>query len=344
MVTVPPDIAGAAERLRAGGIVAFPTETVYGLGADALREDAVARVFALKRRPINNPLIVHVCDETMARSCASAWPHPASRLASAFWPGPLSIVVPKAPHIPAIVTAGGSTVALRCPDHPVALALIAAFGGPIVGPSANPSGFISPTTAAHVRDAFSPDDVLVLDGGPCRTGIESTVVAIEHGCARILRPGVIGADAIAATLDGAPVITGEESAAIARSPGLIGPHYAPRARVILFNDDTWPTVAAEVRTRLDSPSLIILSRSPRTPPPGAIIIPMPKSAGDYARHLYAALRKADALNPSVIAVELPARDELNANQQDHAVWTAVLDRLTRAAKDPDDPVHPDHRA
>ncbi len=333
MAHVRPDIAEAVARLRAGGVVAFPTETVYGLGADALREDAVARVFALKGRPSRNPLIVHVLDEAMARSCAGVWPEEASRLARAFWPGPLSIVVPKAAHVPDIVTAGGPTVALRCPDHSMALALISAFGGPLVGPSANPSGRVSPTTAGHVREAFDEADVLVLDGGACRTGIESTVVAIdEGGGVRVLRPGVIGAEAIARVLAMDVVSRGEGDESIARSPGLIGPHYAPRARLVLFDDETWSSVAndaARSAGERSRPWMVVLSWRARSGPEGSMVMAMPRSAGEYARRLYAALREADALGPSVIAVETP---QGGGTAEDRAIWEAVMDRLRRAAE------------
>ena len=177
------DIKEAASRLRDGGVVAFPTETVYGLGADAFSDAAVSRVFALKGRPSRNPLIVHVSGPLMAKRVTATWPVEAQRLADAFWPGPLSIVLPKRPEVPDIVTGGmgSASVAVRCPDHPTALALLYEFGSPLVGPSANLSGSISPTTAAHVRAAFSEQDVLVLDGGPCATGIESTVaVSYTH--------------------------------------------------------------------------------------------------------------------------------------------------------------------
>lgn len=332
MALVPPDIAEAVARLKAGGVVAFPTETVYGLGADALREEAVARVFALKGRPSRNPLIVHVLDEAMARSCASEWTDEVSRLAGAFWPGPLSIVVPKAMHIPSLVTAGGPTVALRSPDHPVALALLAAFGGPIVGPSANPSGRVSPTTAEHVQEAFDARDVFVLDGGPCRTGIESTVIAIEGGGIRILRPGVIGAEAIARVLATEVVALGESDSETTRSPGLIGPHYAPRARVVLFDDRSWPVLVNEAPREPGEnlrPWMVVLSLRARSGPSGVVTMAMPRSAGEYARRLYAALREADALSPTIIGVERPHGE---GTLEERAIWEAVMDRLRRAAE------------
>src|SRR5262245_53340115 len=239
MVAVPEEIAAAVARLRAGGVVAFPTETVYGLGADALSERAVARVFELKGRPGNNPLIVHVASAAMARDVVApgAWGREAELLSTAFWPGPLSIVLPRSAAVPANVTAGGPNVAVRCPDHPTTLALLEAFGGPLVGPSANPSGRVSPTTAAHVREAFG-DEVMVLDGGACRAGIESTVVSLV-GTARVLRPGVIGAGEIGRVLardvEEARHAPQEESLASRpmESPGRLASHYAPAARTLV---------------------------------------------------------------------------------------------------------------
>ncbi len=237
-------ISRAAARLRAGGVVAFPTETVYGLGADALREEAVARVFALKGRPPTNPLIVHVLDEAMARSVCSRWPAGAARLARAHWPGPLTIVVPRAEHVPRVVTSGGETVAVRCPDHPVALALLEAFGGALVGPSANRSGMVSPTTADHVRESFGEDDALTLDGGACRVGIESTVVSLAGARPVVLRPGAISPEMLALAL-GEDVVAGAlrepgaraDPGAPLASPGMLPSHYAPRAPALLATRD-----------------------------------------------------------------------------------------------------------
>lgn len=332
----PDQLAQAVERLRQGGVAAFPTETVYGLGADALSPEAVARVYLLKGRPSRNPLIVHVSGEAMARRCTSAWPEEASRLARAFWPGPLSIVAPKSDSIPAIVTAGGPTVAVRCPDHPVALALIREFGGPIVGPSANPSGRVSPTTAAHVREAFSAHDVLVLDGGPCRLGIESTVVSVGK-TVRVLRPGVIGAEAIIEVLRGNAVIAARSrEGEFVESPGLLGTHYAPHARLVLFDEASWPDVvrrAVEItRTTAHAaskPAMVVLSLSARSSPSDAVVVAMPTEAAAYARRLYEAIRDADAMAPALIAVERPRTDEHDPTSR--AIWEAVLDRLTRAA-------------
>jgi len=190
------DIKAAATELRAGGVVAFPTETVYGLGADALDTDAVRKVFSIKGRPANNPMIVHVSSIEMAKQLVTDWPSEAQRLADAFWPGPMTIVLAKSDLVPSIVTGHGETVAIRMPNHKITLELIESFGGPIVGPSANASGTISPTVAAHVEESLG-DQITILDGGPCIRGIESTVVRLEHGKASLLRPGVIGSEEIA---------------------------------------------------------------------------------------------------------------------------------------------------
>jgi L-threonylcarbamoyladenylate synthase len=321
MTAGPEEIAQAVARLRAGGLVAFPTETVYGLGADALNSRAVEAVFIAKGRPAHNPLIVHVADEPAAARLVAFWPPDASKLARAFWPGPLTIVLPKSAGIPDAVTAGGPTVAVRCPAHHVALALLAAFGGPLVGPSANPSGTVSPTTAEHVRQSFSPDEVMVLDGGPCRAGIESTVVTLAEDPPRILRPGVISADELASVLgrSGIPADSGPRAApeASLESPGRLPVHYAPRARATLIDTaDLGPLLA---RTR---DPLAVLSYTLTTVSAPHTLLRMPTDAAAYAARLYAALRQADAINPTLIAIERPPTTG--------SLWHAIADRLARA--------------
>ncbi|MEO1008082.1 MAG: L-threonylcarbamoyladenylate synthase [Planctomycetota bacterium] len=310
----------AAGLLRSGGVVAFPTETVYGLGAVARDEPAVRRVFEIKGRPPSNPLIVHATGESMARGCCDAWPTAVSMLAGAFWPGPLTLVLPKAGWVSDAVTAGGATVAVRVPDQPVALDLIERVGLPLVGPSANPSGRLSPTRAEHVAEAFG-ERVAVVDGGPCRVGIESTVLDLASGPPRILRPGVLGADAIARVL-GTPV---ESHAAAGEpgvgSPGLVGPHYRPRTPLVLAG--TLGQLDARLR---GAASAVVLS------PPGASLavdpphasIAMPGDAAAYARELYAALREADAMSPTLIVACWPGGDS--------ATWRAIEERLERAAE------------
>jgi L-threonylcarbamoyladenylate synthase len=317
------DVRRAVEALRAGEVVAFPTETVYGLGADALREGAVERVFALKGRPRNNPMIVHVADEAMARTVVASWTERASRLVSGFWPGALTLVLEKADAVPALVTAGHRSVGVRCPDHPIALELIRAFGRPIVGPSANPSGRVSPTTAAHVREGFPGGGLTVLEGGPCRAGIESTVLSLVHEPARILRPGAVAREDLEAAL-GAHIeivgqgVAGEEGAGML-APGRLASHYAPRAPTRLFDARDWPGVigAAPART------VVITHEPARLGEGGMRFVRLPEGAGPYAAGLYAALREADALDPGLILIERP--------EGRGGLWTAIHDRLERAA-------------
>jgi L-threonylcarbamoyladenylate synthase len=318
----PDSLAEAADRLRRGLLVALPTETVYGLGANALDPAAVARIFAAKGRPSTNPLIVHVPDAAAARGLASDWPPAADALAAAFWPGPLTLVVEKAPAIPDIVTAGGPTVGLRVPDHPVALELLRLAGVPVAAPSANRSEEVSPTTAQHVADSLGPwtDDLLILDGGPCRVGIESTVVDMTDGAAPcVLRPGMVTAEQVAAvagavgsgaTGDGGP----------ARSPGQMLRHYAPRTPVTLCPFDMLPirvegvllSLAAHLVRQNNGKAVFRADR----------VITMPLTPDEYATRLYAALREADEAGAKHIVVQLPP---------DGPEWEAVHDRLRRAA-------------
>ena len=340
----------AAARLRAGHLVAFPTETVYGLGADALNDTAVKRIFDAKGRPSTNPLIVHVTGVDMAASLVQGeLSDDAARLMRAFWPGPLSIVLPRHPRIPDAVTAGGPSVALRCPDHPIALALLFAFGGPLVGPSANKSGTVSPTTAEHVRDAFTDEQVMTLDGGNCQTGIESTVVALlNDGGAVILRPGIIGADQIEAVLN-TPVGYGPgvaDPGMSMPSPGMLASHYAPRAKTIIFDD--WADVeelADDLVSRSSNPSptkppqpslLVVLSHSLMAeeadlPATGnARLLRLPPDPREYAAALYRTLRQADTSETALIAVHRPPLPSHAETPESAAIWRAVHDRLTRA--------------
>ncbi|MEM0983731.1 MAG: L-threonylcarbamoyladenylate synthase [Planctomycetota bacterium] len=316
------DILAAAERLGQGGLVAFPTETVYGLGADTLSEEAVARVFEAKGRPKANPLIVHVSSEAMAGRVVAAWSAEAQKLAKAFWPGPLTIVLPRSERVPSIVTAGADTVAVRCPDHEVAFTLIESFGGPLVGPSANRSGGVSPTRAEHVRGVWPENEVMVLDGGPCRAGIESTVISLV-GDPVVLRPGVVGVDTLEVAL-GADIAI-DHGDGSRGSPGRVGPHYRPTAPVYLVDD------LADVDT-LGEPCVVL--SPPGTPvtvqPPNAVI-QMPAAAADYAAELYAALREADAFGPASIAVCRPP--ETGGDSTDAAIWLAIRERLGRAAEE-----------
>ena len=233
-------IARAAEVLRGGGLVAIPTETVYGLAGLALSEAAVERIFIAKGRPSTNPLIVHVDGAEMARGLAASWPEPAERIATACWPGPVTVIVPKNDRVPDAVTAGGRTVALRCPDHPVARRLIERLGAPLAAPSANRSQRLSPTTAAHVLEGLGPRVDLILDAGPCERGIESTVVDCSVFPPVILRPGPLSATALAAVIapHGGRVAAAPATSAgaVERSPGRSSRHYSPRTPLEISPD------------------------------------------------------------------------------------------------------------
>jgi len=321
----PEDIAIAIALLRCGRLVAFPTETVYGLGAEALNAEAVAAVFAAKGRPPSNPLIVHVVDEAMARRVCDHWPPTASMLAAHFWPGPLTLVLPKAAFVPDIVTAGGPTVAVRCPSHPLTLALLETLGAPLVGPSANRSGQVSPTCAEHVRESFTEDEVFVLDGGPCVGGIESTVLDLTTDPPRVLRPGLIPAERIAEVL-GRPVLGAGSPTPhgwAARSPGLVGAHYAPNRPLHLLSADELERSLAGCGE--DAPAVVLGPGSLAVPPPHRLIR-MPDEPAPYAARLYAAMREADAAAPAVILVVKPWPSATASG-----LWEAIADRLARAA-------------
>jgi len=324
----PEQIAEAVQRLKGGGLVAFPTETVYGLGADAMSEAAVKRVFEVKGRPAHNPLIVHVSGEAMAKRVAAEWPEDAHKLAERFWPGPLSIVVPKMASVPGIVTGGGPNVAVRCPSHPLTLALLEAFGGPLVGPSANVSGFVSPTTAEHVREAFDKRDVLVLDGGECTGGIESTVVSVVGGKARVLRSGLIDAGVIGEVLgravecaDSGVVSSTPNAAMPAEAPGQLSSHYAPQAKAVMVEASEVERVIAGMKGEC-----VLVTHTPIENKSAATrhLISMPADARGYARRLYAALREADAMHPELIVIVTPP------DENTRPIWRAVRDRLKRA--------------
>ena len=293
-------ISEAAARLRAGGVVAFPTETVYGLGANALDAAAVQRIFELKGRPATSPLIVHAASVEMARGLVTEWPPLAEELAQRWWPGPLTLVLPKQSAIPDIVTAGLSTVGVRVPAHPVALDLIRQAGVPVAAPSANRFTGISPTTAEHVYAAFG-DAVAVVDGGPTQVGIESTVVAIEGDRLTLLRPGMISLGDI----EQAAADTGSAH----RAPGMHARHYSPRARLILVTNPGQLPDASGAYVWYSQPG------------GAARAIRMPADPDAYAARLYAALHELDGEAWPWIAVETPP---------DAPEWAAIRDRLRRA--------------
>jgi L-threonylcarbamoyladenylate synthase len=304
----------AAAVLRAGGLVAFPTETVYGLGANAFDPSAVAGIFTAKGRPATNPLIVHIDGESMLRLVAAAWPPLAAKLAGRFWPGPLTLVLLKTPVVPDVVTAGGPTVALRIPGHPVALSLIRAAGVPLAAPSANRSAKLSPTRAEHVRSGLDGRIDLILDGGPTANGIESTVLDVTGGRPVLLRPGPIPVSALEQVVG--PIDRRREghSAGPLPSPGMLPRHYAPRTPVELFADPT------AIRARANETTAAVLIGEPAGV--AGTVVRMPADAAGYAARVYDALHELDRRGLSRILIELPpATDE----------WLAVRDRLTRAA-------------
>lgn len=318
----------AAECLRAGGLVAMPTETVYGLAAHALDPRAVARIFEAKGRPSTNPLIVHVADVAEARALSSSWPASADALAARFWPGPLTLVVPRTPAVPDVVTAGGSTVAVRVPAHPVALALLRAARIPLAAPSANPSMAVSPTTAQHVLDGLRGRVDLILDAGPTSGGIESTVLHLGTDPPRLLRPGLVSPAELESVIG--PLERGSSGAdqalsraSIAPSPGMMERHYAPRARLQVVADDA--AAAATVAALLAAGARVgwlALDLSALVEHAALSVVPMPRHAAGYAARLYAALHELDAAGVDHIVVAEPPDDD---------AWLGVRDRLRRAA-------------
>lgn len=328
----PASIDRAVEVLAVGGLVAFPTETVYGLGADAERPDAVARVFAAKGRPADHPLIVHL-GAAGAVLADEGWavdvPDAGRLLADAFWPGPLTLLLRRGPRVPDAVTGGRDTVGLRVPDHPVALALLGAFGGGVAAPSANPFGRVSPTTAAHVVDGLGDAVDLVLDGGPCPVGVESTIVDLTGPVPTVLRPGGVRLEDLTAVLGAPPAVVAPAPPGTRSvpAPGMLAAHYAPRARVEVVDDlpalhdrlARWGTGAeggAHATVGVLAPGAV-------TGLADAVVVLEPAGPADeYARVLYARLRQADRLGLDVLVCVAPPAVGLGV---------AVRDRLARAA-------------
>lgn len=306
--STPAVIATAAKLLRAGKLVAFPTETVYGLGANALDPVAVERIFTAKGRPATNPLIVHVAEPRDAASLTQDWTPTAAKLAEQFWPGPLTLVLPKRAEVPEIVTAGGATVAIRCPNHPVALALIREAGVPVAAPSANRSGELSPTTAEHVARSLGDRVDLILDGGPCPGGVESTVVDLTGPTVRLLRPGLITLVQLKAVIG--PVEVETSSATVSQplpSPGLLNRHYAPKTALEVAESAEEAGFLADLYV---TAGLKVARWSANGTPV------------ETAVRLYADLHTLDQAGyDRIIATLPPATDE----------WRAIRDRLTRAA-------------
>lgn len=314
-------IAQAAEILRRGGLVAFPTETVYGLGANALDQGAVERIFLAKGRPAQNPIIVHAAGTDAARRVTTSWPAAADKLARHFWPGPLTLVLPKALAIPDAVTAGGTTVAVRVPAHPVALALIQAAGVPVAAPSANRSSRLSPTRAEHVLKDLAGQINMVLDGGPSWAGLESTVLDMTSEPPRLLRPGLIAPADIEVLIG--PIIRTlaamPDAAKPLPSPGLLARHYSPKAKLeCLAGDHALARVATLSRQGIKTGWLSFTSHPAL---PGVTIIVMPVDVKAYSSRLYAELHALDDAGMERIVVTLPPESE---------DWLPVRDRLSRA--------------
>lgn len=312
-------IADAAELLRAGRLVAFPTETVYGLGANALDASAVEGIYRAKGRPTYNPLIVHVAERAFAREVVAVWTDAADALASRFWPGPLTLVLPKRANVPDNVTAGLPNVAVRVPSHPVAQALLAAVARPIAAPSANKSTEISPTTAAHVAKSLGAAVDMILDGGPTSVGIESTVVDLSTATPTLLRPGSISLPELE-DLIGPIAIAGSRADASARpSPGMLDKHYAPNAALsVVASHDVVRTILDEREAGHRVGAIVIHADGAAANRP----IVLPDDAAGYAARLYEALHSLDDSGCDVIVVE---------QVPDGPAWLGVADRLRRAA-------------
>ena len=303
------EVRRAAEILRAGGLVAFPTETVYGLGADASSAAAVARLYATKGRPADHPVIVHFASADKAFSFSREVPEEARVLARRFWPGPLTLILKRGAQAKDFVTGGQDSVGLRVPSHPVAHALLAAFGGGVAAPSANRFGLVSPTTAAHVREDLGDEVDLVLEGGPSEVGIESTIVDLSSGAARLLRPGAIS------RRDLETIVKIEDAASAVRHSGGMARHYAPRTPARLVSAFDLDKQIAALRERV---AVLAFSR------PDERVdywLRMPHDPAAYAQRLYAALRELDTAGCEQILVEAPPEG---------AEWAAVSDRLQKA--------------
>ena len=313
----------ACELLRAGRVVALPTETVYGLAANAWDPNAVARIFEIKGRPAQNPIIAHVASLELAKRCSTQWPPLADCLARAFWPGPLTLVLPRAQTIPEILTAGGSTVGIRWPSHPFIQAVIQRCGFPLAAPSANLSNRVSPTNARHVLKQLGNKISLIVDGGQSQVGIESTVLDLSASPPRVLRPGMIQPEALLAVTGELGLGLGPASDTL-KSPGLLRRHYAPRSRLILcaWNNDSDLRAHLKERGFICSKTHIIAhTRIPSALDFGGVCV-IPHDAPAFARAIYAQLHECDDAGADLIVVEaLPETNE----------WRALSDRLNRAA-------------
>ena len=312
------DISVAVDVLRRGGLVAFPTETVYGLGADAANPEAVERIFVAKGRPRSHPVIVHLAEPAAAKEWAAEVPDFAVALADAFWPGPLTLVLPRSDLVPDAVTGGLATVGLRVPAQPLALELLSAFGGGVAAPSANRFGRVSPTRAEHVRADLGAAVDVVLDGGPCPVGVESTIVDCSGIEPRLLRPGGVPAESLAEVLGYKITMTVDS---VVRAPGMLASHYAPSARVEVLE----PAAVASRAEELVALGLRVGILAPGRMtglPAGIEALPPTGSAVAYAKVLYQRLREADRRGVEVLLAVPPPETGMG---------TAVADRLRRAA-------------
>jgi L-threonylcarbamoyladenylate synthase len=324
----------ATNLLQTGQVVALPTETVYGLAANALDPSAVKRIFEIKGRPAHNPIIVHVADVAMARECVSDWAPMAEKLARAFWPGPLTLVLPRAKAIPELVTAGGATVGVRWPSHPFIQAVIRECRFPLAAPSANLAGRVSPTSAEHVRKDLGGKIPLIIDGGQCQIGIESTVIDLSVHSPRLLRPGMIHEESLVSVLG---EIASSHSAfstlhSPLKSPGLLLKHYAPKAKLVVlsWNDDaelkiklseTFDSQLSTLNSQLSGVHILAHTRIP-SPESFASVSVIPHDPEAFARALYAELHRADEAKAQCIVIEAVP---------DTVEWRAIADRLRRAS-------------
>jgi L-threonylcarbamoyladenylate synthase len=316
-------IERAASLIRGGGLVAFPTETVYGLGADAMNERAVRRIFEAKGRPADNPLIAHVADRETLSMVAARVSRASERLMDEFWPGPLSLVLERGPGVPPVVSAGLQTVAVRMPANKVALALIKRAGTPVAAPSANLSGRPSPTEAAHVASDMSGRVDMILDGGATSVGIESTVIDMTSDPPVILRPGWVTREMLARAIGRVEMASSDE--ALRRSPGTRHRHYSPRARVLLIERGSRQQIERLCLTLLETERVGLISHTPvEIADPNFFAIHLAASAADYAHSIYAALRAMDERRAGVVVVE---------GVSERAEGAAVMDRLRRAASE-----------
>jgi L-threonylcarbamoyladenylate synthase len=313
----------ATELLRAGKVVALPTETVYGLAANALDAAAVAKIYEAKGRPAHNPIIVHVASTEMARRCVANWPSVAEDLGRSFWPGPLTVVLPKAKEIPDIVTAGGHTVGVRWPSHPFIQAVIRECGFPLAAPSANPSNQVSSTNAEHVRKTLGDKIPLVVDGGQSQVGIESTVIDLTSEPPMVLRPGMIHEESLVA-------VTGELVSSrkktlggegTLKSPGMLEKHYAPKAKLVMLDWKDGPDLKSQIKHPTSRIQVIAHTHIPSGEGFEGVSV-IPHDAEAFARAIYAELHRCDEAGTELIVVEaLP----------DLPQWRGIADRLARAA-------------